>query len=172
MTTKSITALLLAIAAVATADDPPRFKFTTKKPDDTVEIRADKDKTMFVVKSPSGISQAVIERQDDAWPKTIILRLHLKDLESFKVTNGKMRLDAAVGIQDGKPKVRQWKDGKEDAPLDEKNPYWSEVRIVGGDGKPAKALPLKDGYFEVVVPRVILEGNPKTITVAWIDFYR
>ena len=70
MTTKFVPALfLLAIAAFAAAgDSPSKFKITTKKKDDTVEVRAEKDKVLFVVKSPFGISQAVIERQDDAWP--------------------------------------------------------------------------------------------------------
>jgi hypothetical protein len=137
-----------------------------------VEVRADKDKALFIVKSPFGISQAVVERVDESWPKVIVLRLHLKGLESFKVSNGKTTLDAAAGIQDGKPKVRQWKDGKEDVSLDEKSPLWMDIRILGADSKAAKALPLKDGYFEVTLPRAIFEGNPKTITVGWIDFYR
>jgi hypothetical protein len=42
-----------------------------------------------------------------------------------------------------------------------------DVRIVGGDGKPAQKLPLKDGYFEVALPRALCEGNPKAITVKW-----
>lgn len=167
------TLLLLAITAVAPAGDPPsKFKIRTKKTDDTVEVRADKDRALFVVKSPFGISQAVVERVDDAWPKTVTLRLHLKGLESFKVSNGKTTLDAPAGIQDGKPKVRQWKDGKEDAPLDDKSPFWMEIRMIGGDGKSAKALPLKDGYVEVTLPRAFFEGNPKAITAKWIDFFR
>ncbi len=174
MTTKFVpTLLILGIAAVATAgDSPSKFKITTKKRDDTVEVRADQDKVMFVVKSPFGISQAVIERQDDAWPKIVALRLHLKGLESFRVAYDKVKLDAAVSVQDGKPKVRQWKDGKEDAPLDEKSPFGAEIRMLGADGGAAKDLPLKDGYFEVTLPRAFFEGNPKAITVAWIDFYR
>jgi len=162
--------LLLGITAsviVAANDDPPSFKITTKKQDDTVEVRAAKDKTLIVVKSPSGISQAVIERLDETWPKIVVLRLHLKGLESFRVANGKVRLDAAVSIQEGKSIVRLWKDGKEDALLDEKSPFWIDIRIVGGDGKPAREIPLKDGYFEVTVPRAFFEGNPKTITVGW-----
>lgn len=168
--------LLLAFAtavvstALAAEGDPPRFKITTKKQDDTVEVRADKDKTAFFVKSPFGISQAVIERQDVNWPKVVVLRLHLKGLENFEVSNGKVRLHAAVSSQTGT--VRIWKDGKEGALLDERSPFWFEVRIVGGDGKPAKEHPLKDGYFEVTFPRAFFEGNPKAITVGWIDFYR
>ena len=36
-----------------------------------------------------------------------------------------------------------------------------------------KALPLKDGYyFEMLLPKAFFEGNPKAITLNWIDFYR
>ena len=154
------------------SDQPAKFKITTKRKDDAVEVRADKDKTVFAVKSPFGISQAVIERVEDKWPKSVVLRLHLKGLESFRASNGKVTLDAAVSIEEGKQKVRVWKDGKEKAPLDEKSTLWLDVRIVGGDGKPAKELPLKDGYFEVALPKAFFEANPKSITLNWIDFYR
>ena len=84
---------------------------------------------MFSVKSPFGISQVVIERTDDKWPDAVVLRLHLKGLENIRASNGKVTLDAAVSIQDDKPKVRMWKDGKEDAPLDGKSPFWMDIRI-------------------------------------------
>jgi len=161
---------MLLLALIAAADDQPTFKITTKKQDDTVEVRADKGKAILIVKSPSGISQVVIERQDEIWPKVVMLRLHLKGLESFRVSNGKIRLDAAVSSQSGK--VRIWKDGNENSPLDEKSPFWADIRIVGSDGKPARELPLKDGYFEMAMPKALFEGSPKTITVNWIDFYR
>jgi hypothetical protein len=172
-------AVLLVICGIALADDgdapkdqPAKFKITTRRKDDTVEVRADMDKTLFTVKSPFGISQAVIERQEATWPQAVVLRLHLKGLSSFRASNGKVTLDAAVSIEEGKPKVRMWKDGKEDAPLDEKSPLWTAIRIVGGDGKLAKELPLKDGYFEMTLPQGFFEGNPKSITLNWIDFYR
>jgi hypothetical protein len=165
-----------SFARTCEGDDPKNpsanFKITTKKKDDTVEVRVEKDKTVFVVKSPSGIGQAVIERLEERWPKDGVLRLNLKGLESFRASNGKLKLDAVASIQEGKTKVRLWKDGKEDAPLDEKSPLWIDIRILGGDGKPAKAIPLKDGYFEMTLPRAFFEGNPKSITLTWIDFYR
>lgn len=171
--------VLLVVSGIAAADDgdaptdrPPRFEIKTKRKDDRVEVKAEKDKAVFAVKSPFGISQAIIGRREAAWPKAVVLRLHLKGLESFRASNGKVTVDAAVSSQDGKTKVRSWKDGKEDAPLDEKSPYWTSIRTVGGDGKPAKELPLKDGYFEIALPRALFEGNPKSITVNWIDFYR
>ena len=47
-----------------------------------------------------------------------------------------------------------------------------EIRMVGGDGKPAKVIPLKDGYFEMALPRAFFEGQPKSISLNWIDFFR
>src|SRR5262249_27543943 len=65
-------AVLLVISGTAVADEgdapkdqPAMLKLRTRRKDDSVEVRADKDKTLFVVKSPFGISQVVIERQED-----------------------------------------------------------------------------------------------------------
>ena len=121
---------------------------------------------------PLGISRAVLERLGDTWPEIVVLRLHLKGLEGFRASSGLVTLDAAVSIPQGRRRVRLWRDGKEDAPLDEGSPFWMDIRIIGGDGRPARELPLKDGYFEMTLPRVFFEGNPKSITLDWIDFYR
>ena len=168
-----LTLFVGTMSAVTGGDDKPtKFEITTKRKDDTVEVRGDKGKTVFAVKSPFGISQAVIERQQEKWPKAVVLRLHLKGLGSFRASNGKVTLDAAVSSQEGKRRVRLWKDGKEDAPLDEKSPFWTVIRILTRDGKPAKDILLKDGYFEMALPKAFFEGDPKSITVNWIDFYR
>jgi hypothetical protein len=78
----------------------------------------------------------------------------------------------AVSVHEGPPKGRLWKDGTENALLDEKSPFWMDIRILTGDGKPAREIPLKDGYFEMTLPRAFFEANPKLITLKWIDFYR
>ena len=39
---------------------PSEFKITMKRKDDAVEVRAGRDRTVFSVKSPFGISQAVL----------------------------------------------------------------------------------------------------------------
>ena len=166
--------LLVGAGSLAVADEEPtKFKITTKRDNDTVEVRAEKDKTVFSVKSPFGISQAVIERTDEKWPDAVVLRLHLKGLENFRASNGKVTLEASVSSPTGQAarcgcgrtarKTRRWTT---------KSPFWMDIRIVAGDGKPAKEIPLKDGYFEMALPKAFFEGNPKSITVNWIDFYR
>ena len=139
-----ILGLLVATSSLTVGDDaaapkeqPAKFKITTRKKEDAVASQLSDDKTVFVVKSPSGISQAVIERLHDKWPAAVVLRLHLKGLESFRASTGKVTLDAAVSSQDGK--VRLWKDGNENAPLDQKSTFWTAIRIVGGgDGQVVK----------------------------------
>jgi hypothetical protein len=171
--------VLLVIGGIAWGDDgrvpgdqPPRFKVTTRRQDDRVAVRGNKDKTVFVVKSPFGISRAVVERQEGKWPAVVVLRLHVKGLSHFRASNGKVTVHAAASAREGETQVRVWEDGKEDAPLDAKSPLWTGIRIVGGDGRPAKELPLRAGYFEIALPGALFEGNPKSVTLDWVDFYR
>ena len=147
-----------------------QFKITTKRADDRIGVEVEKARMVFSVHSPFGISQAVIESTSGNWPEVVMLRLHLKGLENLKISNGKVTLEAAVSSQDGT--VRHWKDGKEDSPLDSTSQNWMEIRLIGNDGKPTKTIPLDDGYFEMQLPNALFEGNPKSITLNWIDFYR
>jgi hypothetical protein len=166
--------LMLFLLAIATttvnADDLQSFKITTKRDSDQVDLNVERDRATFSIHSPFGISNAIFERTGEKWPKVVTLRFHLQGLENFKVANDEVALEAAVSSQDGK--LRLWKDGKEDAPLDVESPYWIEIRMVGSDGKPSKAIPLKNGYFELQLPKKFFEGNPKSFKMEWIDFYR
>jgi len=168
----AIVAVMAAVLSTGctNAVDEPQFKITTKRDNDKVEVTTENDKAVFSVRSPFGISQTVIERTDGNWSDTVMLRLHLKGLENFKISNGIITIEAAVSSQDGK--VRLWMDGKEDSPLDAKSPHWTEIRMFGDDGKPTTIIPLTDGYFEIQLPKALFEDNPKSITVNWIDFYR
>ena len=154
------------------ASEESQFRITTKRENDKIEVKAEKDRAIVSVHSAFGISEAVIERAGVNWPDTVILRLHLKGLEHFKVTNGKVTLEAAVSSHDNKQPVRQWKDGKEDEPLDIKSAYRMDIHLVGKDEKVATTIPMTDGYFEIQLPKALFEDNPKSITVSWIDFYR
>ncbi len=165
-----IVAVTILSVGCTNSVEQPQFKITTKRDNDKIEVKAESDKAIISIHSPFGISQAVIERTDKKWPETVMLRLHLKGLENFKVTNGKVTLEAAVSSQDGK--VRLWKDGKEDSALNTESSYWMEIRIVGKNGIPATTISLNDGYFEMQLPKALFEDNPKSITVNWIDFYR
>jgi len=165
----AVTVCMLSIGCTDVVKET-QFKITTKRADDMVDVEVKDASMVFSVHSPFGISQAIIESTSGNWSDSVILRLHLKGLESFKVSNGKVTIEAAVSSQDGH--LRLWKDGKEDSLLDSKSPYWTEIRIVGKDGKPVTTIPLDDGYFEIQLQKTMFEGNPKSIKINWIDFYR
>lgn len=161
---------VMAAAASSAADEMDSFKITTKREDDRVEVKQEKDKAIFLVHSPFGISSAVIKRIDETWPQTIIIKLHLSGLESFSLSNGKTAIQAAVSSQNGS--VRIWKDGNENMPLNSESSFWMPIRMIDSDGKQTSEIPLEGGYFEIELPKKYFEANPESITLNWVDFYR
>jgi hypothetical protein len=166
----SVGLLLTLTCASSHADDNLPFQITMKRSSDRVEVKSENDKVVFTIRSPIGIGSAAIERTTEQWPDKVVTQLRLSGLENFKASTENQKLEASVSSQDGG--VRLWMDGKEDSPLDATNPYWMDTRIVGSDGKLTKTIPLKDGYFEMQLPKTLFDGNPKSITLNWIDFYR
>jgi hypothetical protein len=166
-----VVSLVLGTPAGASDDPPARFTVTTRKADDTVAVGGDRERTVFDVRSPSGISRAVVERAGDAWPK-VVVRLHLKGLENLKVSAGAAAVGAAAGVRDGKVEARQWVLDKDETPLDPADPRRLAIRVLGKDGKAAAGIPLDGGHFEVTLPAEFFRDNPKSLTVEWIDFYR
>ncbi len=161
--------LLLAIAS-ADANETSKFKVQAKLPDDAVAVQEQENQVRFVIRSPFGISQAKIERTDVRWPSQVRVQLHLLGLESLKLQVDSIRIEAAVSSHDGS--MRLWLAGHEDMPLNQEHRYWMPIRMVDQDGKPTTSLPHKDGWFEFTLPQAILEANPQSITLQWIDFYR
>jgi hypothetical protein len=170
MTHVNIAAWIVVLMATLArfADEP--FKITTKRSDDRVEVKSQDDKTLFVIRSPFGISNATVERITEQWPNKVALQMRLEGLEGFKLSSGNTKLEASVSSHQWS--VRLWKDGQEDSPLDSKSPYWLEIKILDSDGKPTKAIPLKDGSFEMQLSKRFFEDNPKSFKVEWVDFYR
>jgi len=167
-----ILAVVPSGSAVPSADPPARFTVTTRKADDTVAVGGDQERTAFDVRSPSGISREVIGRTGDAWPKAVVVRLHLKGLENLKVSAGTVAVGAAAALRDGRVEVRQWVLDKDDTPLAATDPRRLAIRVLGKDGKTAAGVPLDGGHFEVTLPAAVLRANSTSLTVEWVDFYR
>ena len=136
--------------------------------DSRVQLLNEGDNVIVDITSKFGIDNATIKRKSNEWPKSILVRLHLGGLESFKAGGEDVAVEWSVSSTGEHAKRVSLRKGREDLALDERSPYHTTVGIVGGNGK----LPLKDGYFEVPLPAKLFEGNPKEITLRWIDFYR
>jgi hypothetical protein len=89
-------------------------------------------------------------------------------LESLAVSNGKVKLTGSVLSHSGNTKrlylTEEGKDG-------EREPG-TEIKVLDAAGKPVKGLPDKGGYFEIKLPKALLDGGPKSLELGWIDFYR
>ena len=162
--------IALAISIVLIVDETSPVKVTTKRDDDTAEVAVEKNKATLSIRSPSGISQAVIERTQEHWPEKLVVRLHLQGMESLKIVSESIKLEASISSSNGD--FRIWRSGEEEKPLDEKSSLWFEPKLLDSKGNVSKAIPLKDGYIELQLPKALFAANPRSITLSWVDFYR
>jgi hypothetical protein len=144
------------------------FIATVGRTDTRIRFLSEPQTTIVDIHSGFGIDTATIKRESISWPESILVRLHLKGLESFKARAGVSAVEWSVSSTGKHAKRVSMRKDRDESALDEKSPYHSKVRIVGGNGK----IPLKDGYFQVPLPAKLFEGNPEQITLRWIDFYR
>lgn len=152
----------------ATTKKTTTIDIKTKKPADQVKMKIENDTATLDVLSQSGIGGATVTLAKGKWPTTVVLRLHLSGLESFAVSNGKIKLTGSVLSHSGNTKRLYLTEiGKE-----EERKSGTEIKVLDAAGKPVKGLPDKGGYFEIVLPKALLEGDSKSLEFAWIDFYR
>lgn len=155
--------------AETVASQPPHdFNIKIQKPDDQVRVKIEEDAATFDVISPSGIGGAKITATNGNWPKTVVLRFRLRGLEWFSVANGKGKLTGSILSHSGNAKLLHL---TEEGKADNREPG-TEVKVLDAAGKPVTGLPKKGGYFEITVPKALLEGNPNSLELGWIDFYR
>ena len=143
------------------------FDITTKKPADQITVKIEQDTATFDITSQSGIGGATVTLTEGKWPTTV-LRLHLQGLESFVASSGKIKLTGSVLSHSGNTKrLYLSEDGKEG----ERGPG-TEIKVLDAAGEPVKGLPDEGGYFEIKLPKALLDGQPKSLELGWIDFYR
>src|SRR5262245_62174031 len=95
--------LLIACAsqpANAQAGDEPVFTVTTKNQDDQVDIQHENGITTADIHSPTGIGSATFELVSGAMPESVILRLHLKGLEEFRLVSDQATIAASGSSSD------------------------------------------------------------------------
>jgi len=152
----------------------PDFGVAPKRSDDRVEVRAEEGRVVFTVASPCGIGEATIRCRTPQWPTAVVLRLHLRGLESLTITAGPLTWGASVSSS-APQAVRLYvsEAGKQqEKAVDRHSRYWTELRILNADGKPAAGLPGPGGWFELQLPAALLAGQPQALAIRWIDFYR
>ncbi len=133
----------------------------TQKAEDRVTATVEKDMAIFDATSRSGIGGATITTKG-MWPTTVILRFHLRGLELFSISNGKVKLSGSVLSHSENPRLLHVEEDGKEKKVEKDSQYWTEIQ--GFDSK--------GGYFEIAVPKALLEGQSKSLELGWIDFYR
>jgi len=174
--------LIAGLAAFAAAPaTQPSFQITTRKPDDVVAVKAEAAQTVFDITCPSGIGAATIvpQAQQGDWPDVVVVRLHLTGLESLILSKGDKSIAAEVSTQPGHARRLRLSGSANAMPeITPDSPFWMEIKAFDAQGKlldPARDLPPKVGYFEMIVPKTLLEAGGKQareLKIEWVDFFR
>ncbi len=172
------TVLFATVLWAQTTQQPPtkqvpgEWKVSLVKAGDRVKITPEKTGVIVDIFSESGIGRATLEPPDGQWPTGMVLRLHLRGLESFRLEAGPWGCE--VSVMSYPPyKTRLRVHGPDPMPrLDPKSPFWMVVKMRGAEGKPASKIPLERGYFELALPPAFLAKAPQKLEMHWIDFYR
>lgn len=139
---------------------------------DTVTATVEKERTLLVIKGGSGIGQATVRCLAPAWPPVIVVRVYLAGLEQFTISDGRVKLAASIlSHSENRQLLHLWRDGKEWPAVEKDSPYWMEIKTHDAAGKSVPGLPAKGGWFEMTVPRALLNEN-QNLELRWIDFYR
>lgn len=160
------TILLCSVLFVAEPNEAgtetAKLQFQAKVCREDSRIRFEQDGTTSVwdITSKTGIGHIILTKLIEKWPEKIVVRMHMKGLEFFQVTNDNLTVRWSVSNSRQGTLHSLWQDNKEST-LPADSPFYTDVKIVS-----------KDGYFEVPLPSKMFEKNPKEIRLDWIDFYR
>lgn len=159
-----VSALIIFAAKPAHAKDTYKFEFPKNKNTDSAQVQQENGKTIFVITSPSGISEVKVTLTQGQWPRQLVLRyLYKKDtgfryLESWGIRTETIAVHGSQRQSGAMPFYFQTLE-------DKSNP----------SDPPAGTLDIRvqetDKAMEVTLPPNMLQ-NSKQIQLSWIDAYR
>lgn len=153
--------LMLCIAVAMTAcsaNRSPQFNAAADK-DNQLSVSVEDEMTVIDVQSPGGIGKAEVEFLSGSYPSQIILRLHIKKLEGFKLTYGRTTVSASSsGTSEPVSQSFIESDGSERA-LTPSSPLWMDIRP-------------QHEYLEITLPAALTREKPESFSFQWVDFYR
>ena len=147
---------------------------TPARPDAQIEVTQMLTQTLLDVVSRSGIGQADVHLTAGARPPRLVVRLHLRGLEQFRLIYGDTIVTAAV-TSVGQPVIRQQRS-RVSAPAQEEtlratSRFWLPLRLVTDSATEAR-IPLENGFFELEASPDLLASDVRDFRFEWIDFFR
>jgi len=155
-----VTLLSLTACAASTRQiDQLTFRYTPLKGDPQIVFTTSNDLLLIDITSPTGIGSATIEKAAGHWPPKIVMRLHLKGLESFKFTYGAKTVNVSVSSQNSQLLREELVQAGQTFSLSAGDAYWMAVTT-------------NSGYFDIEAPADFFKSGEDKFTIEWIDFYR
>ena len=126
---------------------------------------------VFDIHSRSGIGRATVEHVSGSLPDTIVVRLHLKGLEEFRLSYDRTVITARVSSSAGRNIVQSVDlPGGAERRVTPDSPFWLKVKLASAQAMPR--MPLDQGRFEITLPKDVLGKGRRSFSMRWIDFYR
>ena len=147
-------------ASAGAQPEEPGFIVITKNTDDQVDIQYENGVALIDIQSPTGIGSATFELESGDMPGNMLLRLHLRGLEGFRLESAQDQISASVSSGDaGEMNSQTILSSGTESPLLPGNPLWMDIQR-------------EEGYFEVTVSQEFIQNAGKMFEIEWIDFYR
>lgn len=150
---------------------PPVFTAAAEGNGNELKVNVEGGTTVIDVQSQSGIGAATVELVSGTPPETIVVRLHVNGLESFRLSYQQTAITAAVSSSDSQNVLQEVSlPDSGTSPLTSGSPLWLDIRAVSQQATPT--IPLQQGYFEIRLPKGLLSDRQRSFAIRWIDFYR
>ena len=150
---------LAACAPSSASSERATYKAVPLKGDPRITFSTTAEAVLIDIISPTGIGSAAIERISGQWPARIVMRLHVKGLESFQFLYGDTRIDVSVSSHGDNAVHEVYEQPGKMGAASPGDPYW--IAVTPGAG-----------YFDLEAPADFLKSGESKFTIEWIDFYR
>jgi hypothetical protein len=142
--------------------EPLAATVTVANPQDTVTVTRDGPKLIVDIESPRGIGQAAVELAGPSLPSSIVLRFHLAGLEQLEFAYAGTTITVSLLSSGDRRVLEQVVAPGMSSPttLTPASAYWMEV---------VSSAPY---LIEVAAPADFFQGEHRSFSMQWIDFYR
>lgn len=129
------------------------------------------DTFVFDVHSQRGIGSATVEFISGTPPQNIVVRLHLKGLEEYRLVYKKTTIIASVSSSASHSETQRVisPQGSEQA-ITSDSQFWMGIRKISDQSKSSGAS--DSGYFEITMPKDFAPEGYRSFSIRWIDFFR
>lgn len=168
---------------------PPQemIEITLDRPENSsVTTELTKGRAVIDVVDKEGINGLNARLVEGEWPEEVIIRLHLRGLESLEISYSNFTI--ATGVPStgdpGSPLILSVVDeaGHEQSVSPSADVYYPDIQVITPDGVTAVGplatgerppFPLPEGSaFEITLPPHFHHGDHLSFSLQWIDFYR